>query len=99
MPLREMDARRVRGDFRRWRDKLIATPRKADYPWTTLSRLMTFAIDRGHITVNPCAGGGRRYDADRVGKIWGPDHLRSFLEIAPIPLQRAMMLALWTGRR
>lgn len=99
MPLRVIEDRRVRGDFRKWRDKFIATPRKADYAWTTLSRLMTFAIDRGHITVNPCTGGGRLYDADRADKIWEADDLRAFLEIASVPLQRALMLALWTGQR
>lgn len=99
MPLQVIEDRRVRGDFRKWRDKFIATPRKADYAWTTLSRLMTFAIDRGHIATNPCTGGGRLYEADRADKIWGSDDLRRFLETASVPLQRALMLALWTGQR
>lgn len=99
MPLRVIEDRRVRGDFRKWRDRFIETPRKADYAWTTLSRLMTFAIDRGHIAVNPCIGGKRLYDADRADKIWGADDLRAFLEIASVPLQRALMMALWTGQR
>jgi len=99
MPLRVIEDRRVRSDFRKWRDKFIETPRKADYAWTTLSRLMTFAIDRGHIAVNPCTGGKRLYDADRADKIWSADDLRAFLEIASVPLQRALMLALWTGQR
>jgi len=99
MPLQVIEDRRARGDFRKWRDRFISTPRKADYAWSTLSRLMTFAIDRGHITVNPCTGGGRLYGADRADKVWGADDLRLFLEIASTPLQRALMLALWTGQR
>lgn len=99
MPLQVVEDRRVRSDFRKWRDKFTATPRKADYAWTTLSRLMTFAIDRGHISANPCTGGGRLYNADRADKIWGADDLRAFLEAASLPLQRALMLALWTGQR
>lgn len=99
MPLQVVEDRRVRGDFRKWRDKFVATPRKADYAWTTLSRLMTFAIDRGHISVNPCTGAGRLYEADRADKIWGPAELRALLEAASAPLQQALMLALWTGQR
>lgn len=99
MPLTVIEDRRVRGDFRKWRDKFIATPRKADYAWTTLSRLMTFAIDRGHIAINPCTGAGRLYEADRADKIWEAGDLRQFLEAASTPLQRALMLALWTGQR
>lgn len=99
MPLQVIEDRRVRGDFRKWRDKFVATPRKADYAWTTLSRLMTFAIDRGHISVNPCTGAGRLYEADRADKIWGPAELRALLEAASAPLQQALMLALWTGQR
>lgn len=99
MPLAVIEDRRARGDFRKWRDKLISTPRKADYAWSTLSRLMTFAIDRGYIAVNPCTGAGRLYEADRADRIWGADDIRMFLEIASAPLQRALMLALWTGQR
>ena len=99
MPLTVIEDRRARGDFRKWRDKLAVTPRKADYAWSTLSRLMTFAIDRGYITINPCTGAGKLYEADRADRIWEAGDIRAFLEIASTPLQRAMMLALWTGQR
>jgi integrase len=99
MPLAVVDDRRARGDFRKWRDKFTETPRKADYAWSTLSRVMTFAIDRGYITNNPCTGAGKLYEADRADKIWQAHDIRLFLEIASVPLQRALMLALWTGQR
>jgi hypothetical protein len=37
----------VRGEFKTWRDSFAETPRKADYAWTTLARIMSFAKDRG----------------------------------------------------
>lgn len=36
MTLHVLEDRRVRGDFRKWRDKFVSTPRKADYAWSTL---------------------------------------------------------------
>lgn len=99
MPLAVVEDRRARGDFRKWRDRFVSTPRKADYAWSTLSRLMTFAIDRGYITANPCTGAGKLYEADRADRIWQADDIRLFLEVASAPLQRALMLALWTGQR
>jgi len=38
MPLAALADRRVRGEFKAWRDSFAATPRKADYAWTTLAR-------------------------------------------------------------
>jgi hypothetical protein len=51
--------RRSRGEFKRWRDSMAATPRKADYAWTTLARVLSFAKDRGRIGSNPRERGGR----------------------------------------
>ena len=41
------DAKRARGDFKDWRDGMMATPRKADYAWTVLARVFSFGKDRG----------------------------------------------------
>lgn len=71
LPLAALADRRVRGEFKAWRDTFAATPRKADYAWTTLARLMSFAKDRGIIATNPCEKGGRLYAADRTDKFWG----------------------------
>ena len=54
---------RVRGEFKAWRDRFANTPRKADYAWTTLARILSFGKDRGLVAVNPCEGGGRLYTA------------------------------------
>ncbi len=100
LPLAALEDRRMRGEFKTWRDRLANTPRKADYAWTTLSRLLSFSKDRGLIATNPCeGGGGRLYSSDRADKIWRDEDVVAFLKVAKPELALAMMLALWTGQR
>jgi integrase len=99
LPLAALEDRRVRGEFKAWRDRFGNTPRKADYAWTTLSRIFSFSKDRGLIGTNPCEGGGRLYMADRTDKIWRDEDVAAFLASAPPELSLAMILALWTGQR
>lgn len=91
--------KRVRGEFKNWRDGFAATPRKADYAWTTLARIMSFAKDRGMIETNPCERGGRLYAADRTEKLWGETEIGALLAVAPAEIELALVLALWTGQR
>jgi integrase len=99
LPLAVLADRRVRGEFKTWRDSFSATPRKADYAWTTLARIMSFAKDRGTIATNPCERGGRLYAADRTDKFWGEQEIASLLSVAPPAIKLATVLALWTGQR
>jgi integrase len=99
LPLAALDDRRIRGEFKTWRDKFAVTPRKADYAWTTLARILSFAKDRGLIASNPCEGGGRLYVANRQDKLWKDEHVSALLQVASPELALAMMLALWTGQR
>lgn len=69
MPLIALEDRRVRGEFKAWRDRYTNTPRTADYLWTTLARVLSFGKNRGIVSGNPCEGGGRPYKADRADKI------------------------------
>lgn len=99
LPLAALDDPRMRGEFKAWRDQFAATPRKADYAWATLHRILSFGKDRGLIRTNPCDRGGRLYRADRVEKIWREHEIQRFCEAASPELQLAMVLALWTGQR
>jgi integrase len=99
MTLNAIQDPRSRGIFKSWRDTMAATPRTADYAWTTLARLLSFAKDRGKISVNVCERGGRLYAADRAEKIWTADDIRKFCAAASPELQSALLLALWTGQR
>jgi integrase len=99
MPLGVVQDRRARGKFKEWRDDMAANPRKADYGWTVLARVLAVAKDRGLIATNVCERGGRLYEADRAEKIWLPEHITAFCHAASPELQFALMLALWTGQR
>ena len=59
----------------------------------TLSRILSFAKDRGLIAVNPCEGGGHLYNTQRADKIWREADVAHLLEKAPPELALAMMLA------
>ena len=99
LPLAALADRRIRGEFKAWRDKFAQTPRKADYAWTTLARIMSFAKDRGTIATNPCEKGGRLYTADRTDKFWGESEIADLLSVASPEIKLALVLALWTGQR
>jgi hypothetical protein len=70
-PSRPLSDPAVRGEFKSWRDTMMSTPRKADYAWTTLARVLSVAKDRGRIPVNPCeravAASMRRTERTRCG--------------------------------
>jgi len=59
-PLTALTDRRTRGIFMEWRDKLARDSgrRQADYAWTALARILSWALNRGLVTANPCEKGG-----------------------------------------
>jgi integrase len=100
LPAKALGAKATRGEFKTWRDKLAEkSSRQADYAWTVLARVLSVAVDRGLISVNPCRSGGRLYSSDRADKIWSNDQIDTFLKSAPQHLHMPLMLALWTGQR
>jgi integrase len=99
-PLSGLTDKRTRGIFMTWRDKLSkASLRQADYGWTVLARVLSWALNRGLIDDNPCARGGRLYGGDRSEKVWTADDESNFLAKAPAHLHLPLLLALWTGQR
>ena len=98
-PLHALENIKTRGKFKSWRESMSENPRKADYAWSVLARVLSFAKDNGVISTNICEKGGRLYSSDRSEKIWDADQIRSMMLVASHPLQVAMMLALWTGQR
>src|SRR5262249_19779455 len=62
-PLAALTDRRTRGVFMAWRDRIAVASgrRQADYAWTVLARVLSWADDRGLVAANPCAKGGRLY--------------------------------------
>jgi integrase len=99
-PIKALAARETRGVFMDWRDKLaVRSVRQADYAWTVLARILSWAKNRGKITVNPCERGGRLYNGTRVDFVWTLDDEAAFLANAPAHLHLALLLALWSGQR
>jgi hypothetical protein len=98
-PLSGLTDRRTRGIFKAWRDEIATGSgrRQADYSWAVLARLLSWGVDRGIITANPCERGGRLYRASRNEKIWTDDDEASFLKHAPAHLHLALLLGLGRG--
>jgi hypothetical protein len=97
MPIAAVEDKSSRGDFKEFRDSFSDTPRKADYVWTTIARVLSVAKDRGKIAVNVCERGGRLYNSDRSEIIWTAEDNKQFCAVASVELQGALLLALWTG--
>lgn len=95
-PLSALTDRRTRGIFLDWRDEVAAQSgrRQADYAWTVLARILSWALNRGKIGANPCEKGGRVYSGSRADKVWTADDEAAFLRSAPPHLHLPLLLAL-----
>lgn len=99
-PLGALTDRRTRAEFLEWRDRLAQRSRRqADYAWTVLARVLSWALKRGLTLANPCERGGRLYRGTRAEKVWTDDDEGAFLRSAPAHLHLPLILALWTGQR
>jgi integrase len=99
-PLSAIPDRRTRGEFLAWRDRLASkSKRQADYAWSVLARVISWAFDRGLVPLNPCEKSGRLYHTTRCDKIWSEADEAAFMHSAPEQLRLALVLALWTGQR
>jgi integrase len=100
-PLSALTDRRTRGIFMAWRDEIAASSgrRQADYAWTVLARVVSWAHNRGLVAANPCEKGDRLYRGSRADKIWTDEQEAAFLVTAPSHLHLPLLLALWTGQR
>ncbi len=99
-PLSALTDRRSRAVFLEWRDRLaMSSRRQADYAWSVLARVLSWAHDRGLVATNPCTRGGRLYSGSRAENVWTDDDEARFLAAAPSHLHLPFMLALWTGQR
>ena len=101
MPFAALDDWRVRKDFLDWREKIarVSGLREADYRLSAISAMLTWAVERGRLSINHLKGFKRLYHSDRAEIIWLPEHIEAFMKVAPIELQQALLLALHTGQR
>jgi len=74
-------------------------PRQADYIITVFSRALSWALDRGMISVNLLERPGRVWSGSRAEKVWSNADEERFLEVASPQMALALVLGLWTGQR
>lgn len=82
---------------RTFRDEHFATPGKADNLLTTLSALMGWAVKRGRMPINPCAGIERLADGER--EPWPQEVMDRALDAASPMLRLAIQAHYYTGQR
>jgi integrase len=101
MPIQVLEDPRINRDFLQWREEVARASgeREGDNRLSAISTMLTWSKEHGRITVNHLKGFRRLYHADRSEKIWLPEHIEAFMKVAPIELQRALIIALHTGQR
>jgi integrase len=101
LPVQAIDDPRVRKDFLDWRESVAKSSgsREADHRLSAISAMITWAVDRGHVISNYVRGFKRLYHVDRSERIWLPEHIDAFMRVAPLEMQRALIIALHTGQR
>jgi integrase len=101
LPIAALDDPRVRQDFMTWRATVARSSgdREADNRLSVISSMLSWAKENGQVAHNHVAGFRRLHRVDRSELIWLPSHIGAFMAVAPIELQRALILALHTGQR
>jgi integrase len=93
------DNPKVRPVIRQWRNRFTETPRAADMGMQVLSRVCSFAVEAGKLTLNPCEGIKALYAGDRAAIIWTPDDIARIKAAGSPELGHAIDLAGLTGLR
>lgn len=99
LPMAALDDPRITREFLDWRDKMANSPRQADYAWTVLMRIISWARGGGLTGYRPPERVERLYRADRSEMVWEEADIAAFMAVASVPLQRALVMALYTGQR
>lgn len=100
LPLGVLDDRRVKADILEWRDQWADRPRSADYAIQVLSRVLSWAVSRGRLTMNAAAGIDQLYTNNRADQIWSADEVARYAAAAKSPeVGFIVRLACLTGLR
>lgn len=100
LPCAALDDRRVRADLLAWRDQWAHQPRSADYAMQVLSRVLSWAMDRGLLALNAAAGVSQLYKGNRADQVWTDAEVGAFVGAAPSPeVGFIIRLACVTGLR
>ena len=96
-PLKAFERPAIVGVALKWRDRWSG--RQADYAWTVLVRIVSWAVGRKAIPVNHLAGVPRLYEVDRSDIIWTEADREAFRAVAPREVVAALDAACETGLR
>ena len=102
MPIAALNDPAVRKEFTGWAKKVAATSgeREADGRLSTISAMITWAVENHEgVDSNYLKGFRHHYHSNRSELIWRPEQIAAFMEVAPLEMQQAMILALHTGQR
>jgi integrase len=100
MPIVALDDPQVRKDFLDWHEAIArkSGEREADNRLSAISAMLTWAPDPWRIAANR-RGFKRLCHADRSEIIWLPEHIAAFMKVAPLEMQRALIIGQHTRQR
>jgi integrase len=90
---------KIRPIIRQWRAQYAATPRYADTGMQVLSRVLSYAVEEGKITSNPCEGIKALYSSDRSEIIWTATDIATLKATCSAEIAHAVDLDSHTGLR
>lgn len=95
-----LEDKAFRRDILKWHDAYSKdNAREADNRVTILARVLSWAAKDGPLDRNVLDTFDRAYHGDRSDKIWLPEHVNAFLDVAEPEMKLALVLALHTGQR
>lgn len=89
----------IKPRIRKWLATFSDRPRSYDYAKQVLSRVLTFCVEQGEITANPCEGIKSVYETDRSEIIWTDDDIAQLRAAASPEVMLAVDLAAACGLR
>ncbi|MHC3127916.1 hypothetical protein OB03_11775 [Brevundimonas sp. GN22] len=99
LPLKLLKTESARSTFKKWRDGMATTPRKADYFVGVLSRVINYGVQERLVEVNPVVGFKKLHKVDRSEETVSDSELNAVLEHVTEHARRMIILAALTGMR
>lgn len=101
MPREALNDPEVKAVFLEWRTKVAreSGEREGDNRLSIISSMLTWAVENSKLKANHLRGFRRLYHSNRSEIIWLPEHVEAFMKVAPLEMQRALILGLHSGAR
>lgn len=96
-PRSAFEDHRIRATALKWRDRWSG--KNADYAWTVLRRVVSWAVGRGILKQHHLRDAGSLYHSNRADIIWTEDEVAAVERMAPVHVARALRAAVETGLR